>query len=104
MRIKNCIKKLYRRLVSEEAGAVAMEYVIIGLLVAAAAVAAITYFGRSVSSGMNTMSVAVTGDHAKAGQMSDTASEEAIEGVKSAEESRNKFHTDADSKIGSSGE
>ena len=101
MRIKNCIKKLYRRLVSEEAGAVAMEYVIIGLLVAAAAV---TYFGRSVSSGMNTMSVAVTGDHAKAGQMSDTASEEAIEGVKSAEESRNKFHTDADSKIGSSGE
>ena len=104
MRIKNCIKKLYRRLVSEEAGAVAMEYVIIGLLVSAAAVAAVTYFGRSMSSGMNTMSVAVTGDHAKAGQMYDTASEEAIEGVKSAEESRNKLHTDADSKIGSSGE
>ena len=40
--------KILRRLVGEEAGAVMMEYVILAVLIAAAAVVAIAYFGRTI--------------------------------------------------------
>ena len=40
------------RLLGDECGAVAMEYVVIGLLVIAAAVGAAVYFGRAIAGGM----------------------------------------------------
>lgn len=40
------------RLLGDECGAVAMEYVVIALLVVAAAVGAAVYFGRAISGGM----------------------------------------------------
>ena len=51
------VGKFLRRIVGEEAGAVMMEYVIVAVLVAAAAVVAIAYFGRQV---VNEASVATT--------------------------------------------
>lgn len=53
--------KILRRLVGEEAGAVMMEYVILAVLIAAAAVVAIAYFGRTVTSEANVASIAMTG-------------------------------------------
>lgn len=40
--------RMLRRLVGEETGAVMMEYVILAVLIAAAAVVAIAYFGRTI--------------------------------------------------------
>ena len=40
--------RMLRRLVGEETGAVMMEYFILAVLIAAAAVVAIAYFGRTI--------------------------------------------------------
>ena len=53
--------KILRRLVGEEAGAVMMEYVIIAVLIAAACVVAIAYFGRTVTTEANVATIAMTG-------------------------------------------
>ena len=53
--------KALRRLVGEETGAVMMEYVILAVLIAAAAVVAIAYFGRTVTSEANVAATAMTG-------------------------------------------
>ena len=52
------------RLLGDECGAVAMEYVVIGLLVIAAAVGAAVYFGRAIAGGMqeNANIITKTGD------------------------------------------
>ena len=53
--------KALRRLVGEESGAVMMEYVILAVLIAAAAVVAIAYFGKTVTSEANVAATAMTG-------------------------------------------
>ena len=53
--------KLLRRLAVEEAGQTIMEYVIIAVLVAAAAVIAIAYFGKTATSEANIAATAMTG-------------------------------------------
>ena len=45
--------KILRRVVGEEVGAVMMEYVILAVLIAAATVVAIAYFGRTVTGEAN---------------------------------------------------
>lgn len=47
------------RLVGEDAGAVMMEYVILAVLIAAAAVVAIAYFGRTIVSEANVATTAM---------------------------------------------
>ena len=53
--------KVLRRLVGEEAGAVMMEYVILAVLIAAACVVAIAYFGRTVTNEAGIATTAMTG-------------------------------------------
>ena len=53
--------KFLRRVVGEDAGAVMMEYVILAVLIAAAAVVAIAYFGRTVVGESNVATTAMTG-------------------------------------------
>ncbi len=61
-RMKNsAFGKILRRIAGEETGAVMMEYVIVAVLIAAAAVVAIAYFGRTVTSEANIASSAMTG-------------------------------------------
>ncbi len=67
--------KLLRRLVGEEAGAVMMEYVILAVLIAAAAVVAIAYFGRTVTSEANVATTAMaTGGNEAASKQEDIKS------------------------------
>ena len=71
-KIKNSkFGKFLRRVVGEDAGAVMMEYVILAVLIAAAAVVAIAYFGRTVTSEANTATVAMTGQGNQAKDMQD---------------------------------
>ena len=49
------------RVAGEEKGAVAMEYVIIGLLVAAAVVAIVMVFGETIGNSFGTMTTALSG-------------------------------------------
>ncbi len=49
------------RVCGDEAGGVMMEYVILGLLVAAAVVVAVMYFGKNIKLGFNAMGQATAG-------------------------------------------
>ena len=60
--------KLLRRLIGEDAGAVMMEYVIVAVLVAAAAVVAIAYFGRTVVTETNIATTAISEGGTRAAQ------------------------------------
>ena len=60
--------RLVRRIAGEETGAVMMEYVILAVLIAAAAVVAIAYFGKTVTSEANVASTAMTGKGNKAAE------------------------------------
>ena len=61
-RIKNsAFGKFLRRVAGEETGAVMMEYVIVAVLVAAAAVVAIAYFGKTIVGQTNVAATATTG-------------------------------------------
>lgn len=55
------------RLAGDQSGAVMMEYVILGVLIAAAATLAAIYFGKGIVGGFTTMTHATTGqtDNAK---------------------------------------
>lgn len=59
--MKKSISRFFRRVVGEETGAVMMEYVILAVLIAAAAVVAIAYFGKTVTSEANVAATAMTG-------------------------------------------
>ena len=66
-RIKNSkFGRLLCRIVGEDTGAIMMEYVLVAMLIAAATVAAATYFGRSAQGMFGAMSRAIWGDSAGA--------------------------------------
>ena len=66
-RMKNsAFGKFLRRIAGEETGAVMMEYVIVAVLVAAAAVVAIAYFGKTIVGETNVAATAATGQGHKA--------------------------------------
>jgi Flp pilus assembly pilin Flp len=58
------------RLAGDRTGAVMMEYVILGVLVAAAAVTAVLMFGTDITRGFNKMIAAVRGQPAQAEEQS----------------------------------
>ena len=80
MKKRNFLKKaansfagrLLRRLCGEENGAVMMEYIVVGLLIAAAVVA-ISAFGQTITQMFASLGASVTGDHATATDMQDKA-------------------------------
>lgn len=84
--------KILRRLAGEEAGAVMMEYVILAVLIAAAAVIAIAYFGKTVTSEANTATVAMTGKGNEAAQMQQDTRDKLVKpGTEEAATTANKF-------------
>ena len=95
--------KFLRRIAGEETGAVMMEYVIVAVLVAAAAVIAIAYFGKTVTSEANTASVAMTGEGNKASQMQeDTRTKLVKPGTAEAKATADKFSDAKDGEISTS--
>ena len=73
--------KIFRRLVGEEAGAVMMEYVIIAVLVAAAAVVGIIYFSRTMNEQGAAASAAMAGQTKEAEAHAEAAKKESATGA-----------------------
>lgn len=57
---KSFLGRVLRRLLGEEKGAVMMEYIVVGLLIAAAAVVAVSVFGSTVSGMFGVLTNSVT--------------------------------------------
>lgn len=70
---KSFLGRVLCRLAGEEKGAVMMEYIVIGLLIAAAAVIAISAFGQTITQMFASLGASVTGDHATATDAQNTA-------------------------------
>jgi len=63
---KKRLGRLLCRLFGDEAGGVMMEYVILAVLIAAAVVVAVMFFGKNVKKGFNAMTQTVAGESGKA--------------------------------------
>ncbi len=84
MRVKRSrIGRIVCRLLGDEKGAVMMEYVILGVLIAAAAVVAVTVFGKNIVAMFNVSTQAMSGNTEKAettrGKQTTTAATDAAE-------------------------
>lgn len=100
-KIKNSkFGKFLRRVVGEDAGAVMMEYVILAVLIAAAAVVAIAYFGRNIASQANTASSAVAGDGKGASEQAQKIQNQQQSQQSTAASTADKFSTEAASTVG----
>ena len=79
------------RLLGDEAGGVMMEYVILRLLVAAAVVVAVMYFGRNIMLGFNAMGAATAGSSEGAARAVEMSKDTAIEGAQASEAHHNRI-------------
>lgn len=59
------VGRVIRRLAGEERGVVMMEYIVVGLLIAAAVVVAVAVFGRTANDMFGSLSTTMTGDYAQ---------------------------------------
>lgn len=75
------VGKFLRRLVGEDAGAVMMEYVIVAVLIAAAAVVGIIYFTRTMNEQGAAASAAMAGQTKEAVAHAEAAKGEAAKGA-----------------------
>lgn len=83
--------KHLRRLVGEDAGAVMMEYVIVAVLVAAAAVVGIIYFSRTMNEQGAAASAAMAGQTKEAVAHAEAAKGEAAKGASESKTHVEKF-------------
>jgi len=63
---KSTLGRALCRLFGDEAGGVMMEYVILAVLIAAAVVVAVMFFGKNIKKGFNAMGQTVAGESGKA--------------------------------------
>ena len=56
------VGRVLRRLLGEENGAVMMEYIVVGLLIAAACVVAVSFFGHQITGMFSSLASSVAGD------------------------------------------
>lgn len=87
------LKKVLCRLAGDRAGGVMMEYVILAVLIAAAAVVAVMYFGRGIVTNLSTSTHAMSGESGKASDSSQKAKSDAAS-AESENESYRKEHAD----------
>lgn len=81
MKMKNSTKsakrallgRVLRRLLGEEKGAVMMEYIVVGLLIAAACVLAVAFFGSTVTTMFASLAQSMTGDPTQAAAVQNAA-------------------------------
>jgi len=88
---RSALGRVFCRLCGDEAGGVMMEYVILGLLVAAAVVVAVMYFGKNIRMGFNAMGQAVSGESKDAAKMVQKSKKEAKTAEKASEQHRKKI-------------
>ena len=65
---KSFVGRALRRLLGEEKGVVMMEYIVVALLIAAACVIAVAFFGHTITGMFGSLSSSVTGDVNKAAE------------------------------------
>ena len=81
-----------KRLFGEETGAVLMEYVILAVMIAAACVVAVIYFGKTANKQVTAASNAMGGNTDAAGSQAEAAQSTASEGTSAAETHANRFN------------
>jgi Flp pilus assembly pilin Flp len=83
--------RMFCRLMGDESGAVAMEYVIIGTLVAAAAVVAVMAFGDAIKNAFNSMTGATAGSAETAAEEYQAGKAEAKKDISEADKHSDRF-------------
>lgn len=91
--MKSRVKKVLCRLAGDRAGGVMMEYVILAVLIAAAAVVAVMYFGRGVVTNLSTSTHAMSGESGAASTSTQKAKSDAAS-AESENEAYRKEHAD----------
>ena len=85
--------KTSKQFLKDESGAVMMEYVIIGVLIAAARVLGIVMFSRTILFGFDTAQLGASGDSKKAAESQKNYRQQVQESQKSAADYHDAMHT-----------
>ena len=88
---KSLVGRAICRLLGEERGAVMMEYVIVAVLIAAAAVAAVSYFGKDIVAMFNVAGDAASGNSSGASKAREAARDKAGKQANAAVTANGKF-------------
>lgn len=84
--------RVLKRLFGEETGAVLMEYVILAVMIAAACVVAVIYFGRTANKQIESGALNMSGKTTEGAAKSQEAQSTASEGASAAETHNKAFH------------
>jgi len=79
------ILRRIRGRMGSKTGAVMMEYVILGTLIAAAALVAVIVFGKAIKGNMNAMATATTGQSINAAKIAKETQQDVEKGTKAAD-------------------
>lgn len=97
---RHLLGRVVCRLLGDERGQAMMEYVIIAVLIAAAAVAAVAYFGKDIVAMFNVAGSAATGNATEAGEGRKAAKSLAVQQAKQAVCENEKFSDVTEAKAG----
>lgn len=89
---KSRIGRVVRRLLGEERGAIMMEYVILAVLIAAAAVVAVAMFGKTIVGMFDSAARGATGDHTGAKSAQDATRSTQTTDAKAAKSYHDSMH------------
>lgn len=84
--------RLLRRVLGEEKGAVAMEYVILAVLIAAAIVVAVAVFGKTIVGMFDVAGKGASAQHTEAKSTLDTVQQEQATGAEQASQYHDSMH------------
>ena len=95
----NCFAgRVLRRLLGEEKGVAMLEYVLLGLLIAAAVIALVTAFGNSIGGMFGVLSQSATNQQKTAEQSLKTTQGEANTNIDTGKKYQNKINSDSEVK------
>ena len=86
------IGRIVRRILGEEKGAVAMEYVILAVLIAAAIVVAVAVFGKTIVGMFDVAGKGASGQHSEAKTTLDNVQQEQQSGAEQASQYHDSMH------------
>jgi len=86
------IGRIVRRILGEEKGAVAMEYVILAVLIAAAIVVAVAVFGKTIVGMFDVAGKGASGQHSEAKTTLDKVQQEQQSGAEQASQYHDSMH------------
>ena len=84
--------RMFRRILGEEKGAVAMEYVILAVLIAAAIVVAVAVFGKTIVGMFDVAGKGASGQHTEAHSKLENVQQEQEQGAQEASDYHDSMH------------